>query len=102
MPFSFSLITIAHNSGGPKSDILAPLPTGDRVGYLASTESEYCSALMEIFTPPMRGSEAMAKMRVNARHRAMEYSDEVFTQQLEKHFLPTIEFVRTRQQKKQH
>eukprot|EP00592_Proboscia_alata_P011812 CAMPEP_0194383926 /NCGR_PEP_ID=MMETSP0174-20130528/70708_1 /TAXON_ID=216777 /ORGANISM="Proboscia alata, Strain PI-D3" /LENGTH=56 /DNA_ID=CAMNT_0039170621 /DNA_START=8 /DNA_END=175 /DNA_ORIENTATION=+ len=34
---SAGLVTIAHDSGGPKSDIV----TTDKTGYLAATEGEY-------------------------------------------------------------
>jgi alpha-1,2-mannosyltransferase len=35
------VIPVAHNSGGPKSDIIIP----ERTGFLASTAEEYADAL---------------------------------------------------------
>ena len=83
-----SVIAIAHNSGGPKSDIIAPLPSGQRVGYLASNASEYAAALVEIFASDERGSIGMQEMRTAARQRATQFSDEVFVRQLQTYFIP--------------
>jgi alpha-1,2-mannosyltransferase len=41
------LLTIAHDTGGPKSNIVVPL-NGQRTGYLASTEEEYAGAIYRI------------------------------------------------------
>lgn len=87
---SLSVIPIAHNSGGPRSDILASLADGTRPGYLASTADEYASALIEIFSSERRGGVAMDAMRVAARKRAGDFGDEVFASALEAHFVPFV------------
>lgn len=84
------MITLAHNSGGPKSDILVPLPSGQRVGYLCSTAAEYATALVDVFASAQRGTKEMNQMRLAARMRAMEYSDEVFIEELNKRLTPFI------------
>lgn len=44
------VVTVAHNSGGPKSDIVVPF-NGVRTGFLAATPSQYADALEAIFRP---------------------------------------------------
>mmetsp|Transcript_63678 Transcript_63678/g.94538 ORF Transcript_63678/g.94538 Transcript_63678/m.94538 type:complete len:293 (+) Transcript_63678:92-970(+) len=72
------LITIAHNSGGPKADILAPFK-GNMTGYLASTEEEYADAMYEALVESKRtGDDSNMKMRQLARESSSRFSDEVF------------------------
>jgi len=74
------LITIAHNSGGPKSDIL--LPYGEKklkTGYLASSEEEYADAMYNALRNGPNCKENMA-LRKRARCSAQRFSDEVFNQ----------------------
>ena len=73
---SAGLITIAHNSGGPKSDIIVPFE-GQPTGHLASTAEEYSDAMHEAFS---MGPRASAEMRERARKSAMRFSDEQFNQ----------------------
>ena len=40
------MIVVAHNSGGPKSDIVSP----HQSGFLATTADEYADAIYEAFT----------------------------------------------------
>ena len=42
------LVTIAHDSGGPKADIIGP--GNGKTGYLASTVEGYAEKMHEIFT----------------------------------------------------
>jgi alpha-1,2-mannosyltransferase len=68
------LLVIAHNSGGPKTDIITPL-CGHSTGYLAATADEYADAMNEAFSL----DKAKAKeMRRYARESASRFSDEVF------------------------
>lgn len=72
------LIMVAHNSGGPKSDIVLESnhdPT-KRTGYLATTADEYANRIHEILS--MKSHDA-AVIRQNARVSAQRFSDEVFT-----------------------
>ena len=41
------LIVVAHNSGGPKMDIITPLKDGQPTGFLADTEQTYAQALLD-------------------------------------------------------
>lgn len=83
-------MTIAHNSGGPKSDILVPGWLGAKLGYLAASEEEYAAAMMEVFASEARGSEAQQKMREYARQKAATYSDEAFEQKMQTLLMPFI------------
>lgn len=81
------LVTVAHDSGGPKSDIIMkPLDfkalenstTKDyATGCLATTEEDYAAAMYGVLK---RGalSEDTLKIRENGRKAAKRFSDEVF------------------------
>lgn len=43
------MIPIAHNSAGPKMDIIKT-DTWDRVGFLCETEEEYARAIFEVLS----------------------------------------------------
>jgi alpha-1,2-mannosyltransferase len=66
------LIVIAHNSGGPKSDIVV-----DSSGFLASTTEEYAAKIERALS--MSDTEVCA-MRKNAQESAKRFTDEVFAQ----------------------
>jgi len=68
------LITCAHDSGGPKSDIVVPLE-GHRTGFLASTVEGYADAMYCALT--LDHKEAVA-LRQRAQASASRFSDEVF------------------------
>jgi alpha-1,2-mannosyltransferase len=67
------LIVVAHNSGGPKSDIVAPHESG----FLASTADEYADAIYQVLT---MGKEETIRMRQNAQASSLRFSDEAFVQ----------------------
>jgi alpha-1,2-mannosyltransferase len=89
------IIVVAHNSGGPKSDIVVPLSLSNQpdlqtdirenttnnqnqrqqVGYLASTAEEYADCLYRILT---MGDEEADRIRKNAQLSATRFTDEVF------------------------
>ncbi|EIE21183.1 glycosyl transferase [Coccomyxa subellipsoidea C-169] len=68
------VIPIAHNSAGPKMDIIKT-DTWDRVGFLCETEEEYARAIFEVLS--MDQSKRMG-IAAAARRRASEFSDEHF------------------------
>ena len=68
-------ITIAHNTGGPKSDIIVPLE-GQRTGYLATTAQEYSDAMYAIFFE--NSSEENTRIRTYGRKASKSFSDDVF------------------------
>jgi alpha-1,2-mannosyltransferase len=84
------LIVVAHNSGGPKSDIVVPLhrssaissqtATTTKTGYLASTVDEYAQAIHSTLTLDI--TEATL-IRRNAQESARRFTDEVFAQSFE-------------------
>ena len=78
------LIVIAHNSGGPKSDIVVPyLDTKcdnsaiTTTGFLATTVDEYAERIHCIMS--LETKEA-STIRQNAIEASKRFSDEVFAQ----------------------
>lgn len=67
---SAGLLTIAHNSGGPQTDIITPGETG----FLATTADEYAEAMYTALTMKNDG-----EMRQKAHTAARRFSDEEFT-----------------------
>ena len=80
---SNGLITIGHNSGGPKSDIITvqsidgteELLQQQRTGYLAHTEDEYVKAMIEIY---QLNEDEKESIRQAAKASCERFSDEVF------------------------
>jgi len=83
------LITIAHNSGGPKSDIITPFG-GERrkTGYLASSEEEYAKAMYEA----LDGLSVVESLSVrrSAQESSKQFSDEVFTASFKSLIMPIL------------
>ncbi|KAL0280788.1 UNVERIFIED_CONTAM: hypothetical protein PYX00_001979 [Menopon gallinae] len=77
------LITIAHRSGGPKTDIIIE-SEGSRNGFLAADDDEYAHAMATIFlmTPKQRESVIMS---------ARSSVDRFSVKEFEKQFLRTLE-----------
>ncbi|CAA7028910.1 unnamed protein product [Microthlaspi erraticum] len=67
-------IPIAHNSAGPKMDIVLE-EDGERTGFLAETVEEYAEAMIEIVK--MSETERL-KMAGSARKRATRFSEQRF------------------------
>jgi len=69
-------IIVAHNSGGPKSDIVVPY-NGNTVGYLADTPEEYAKTIKQIIE---LGPEKRQSIRNDARSAVRDrFSDTQFT-----------------------
>ncbi|KAL7557275.1 hypothetical protein ACA910_016239 [Epithemia clementina (nom. ined.)] len=93
------LVVIAHNSGGPKSDIIvADYPSDDkrmthdvddipfhprpqRTGFLASTADEYAESIHQILTMDPEQEE---QIRERARMSSLRFSDNVFAKNIER------------------
>jgi alpha-1,2-mannosyltransferase len=71
------LIVVAHNSGGPKEDIVKAHDTG----YLATTAEGYATALYQALTMNEMNAN---QMRKKAQESALRFSDPVFDQSLSK------------------
>lgn len=69
----FSLVS-AHNSAGPKMDIVLP-EDGQQTGFLACTVEEYADAILSIIKMP---ETERLKMAAAARKRADRYSEQRF------------------------
>jgi alpha-1,2-mannosyltransferase len=77
------LVTIAHDSGGPKSDIIQS-PWNEKKfdcnhcdGYLASNAEQYSTLMYEILKDGS-SSDMVMKIRENGRRQAELFSDEIF------------------------
>jgi len=68
------LITIAHNSGGPKSDIVRP-----KTGYLACSEEEYAETMYSVLRNGPNCKKNI-EIRERARESAQRFSDDKFNQ----------------------
>ncbi|XP_041359007.1 GDP-Man:Man(3)GlcNAc(2)-PP-Dol alpha-1,2-mannosyltransferase-like isoform X2 [Gigantopelta aegis] len=67
-------IGLAHNSGGPKLDIVIP-HNGEQTGFLADDVPSYADAMETIFN--MSDKERL-KIQMNARESVQKFSDEEF------------------------
>ena len=81
---SAELITIAHYSGGPKSDIVTPYEGNKPTGLLASTAEEYADAMFQAFTMSEKEKSAM---RENAKLSVQRFSDEAFSDSFKREIL---------------
>lgn len=68
------LIPLAHNSGGPRADIVLEGETG----FLASDAAGYAQALGSLFATGAAAEAERVAMRRRAREAAGRFSDEVF------------------------
>uniref|UniRef100_A0A8D0BGL9 GDP-Man:Man(3)GlcNAc(2)-PP-Dol alpha-1,2-mannosyltransferase n=1 Tax=Salvator merianae TaxID=96440 RepID=A0A8D0BGL9_SALMN len=76
-------IILAHNSGGPKLDIVVPYE-GNITGFLAENEVEYADTMAHIFS---LSSKKNLEIRQNARQSVKRFADEKF----EETFLLSVE-----------
>jgi glycosyltransferase involved in cell wall biosynthesis len=67
-------IMLAHNSAGPKMDIVVPYK-GEKTGFLAETDDEYAEWLFTIFTMSQKRKSAI---RDAAREHVRKFSQENF------------------------
>lgn len=73
------IIVCAHNSAGPKLDIVVPFES-QQTGYLADSPSSYAVELHKAFS---MSDEMALKMRIAARASAQRFSDETFIKLVE-------------------
>jgi alpha-1,2-mannosyltransferase len=74
------LLTIAHDSGGPKSDIVLKVGRGG-TGFLATTMEQYAEAMHKALTLDEKEARVM---RQKSRRSATRFSDEAFDKTLER------------------
>lgn len=67
-------VILAHNSGGPKLDIVVPFEGGE-TGFLADSEESYADAVNTILALP---PEQRMEIRRNARKSVSRFSDHQF------------------------
>lgn len=75
------LIVIAHDSGGPKYDIVMDAQGGE-VGYLASKLEEYVERLVHVLGNGVN-SDGMKRMRVRVMESVQRFGDVVFEEKFE-------------------
>lgn len=69
------LIVVAHNSGGPKMDIIKSRD----IGFLAETSDEYADCLLEI----VRSEQSkLSNIRKTARKHVDKFSEDKFCSQV--------------------
>ncbi|KAF9892716.1 asparagine-linked glycosylation protein [Aspergillus nanangensis] len=68
------LISVVHDSGGPREDIVVDLGDG-ATGFRASTEEEFAAAFEAALALPM---EEKVAMRLRARRSALRFTEEEF------------------------
>ena len=81
------LVMLAHNSGGPRADIIIP-HQGDKTGFLASDENSYSEALTDIFCMT---EEERLRLKQNAKNSVLRFSDAQFERSFVTHLHPLIE-----------
>jgi len=69
-------IVLAHDSGGPKLDIVVD-HNGQSTGFLASDPDSYANCLDTIFS---LDAETMTNIRRNARESVKRFSDAQFSE----------------------
>ncbi|MCO5546776.1 hypothetical protein L7F22_000212 [Adiantum nelumboides] len=79
-------IPIAHNSAGPKIDIVTE-DEGHRVGFLAASVAEFASAMRTVLN---MSEEERLEMAALARKRAMSFSEIRFDQDLKAAISPIL------------
>ncbi|XXQ29727.1 GDP-Man:Man(3)GlcNAc(2)-PP-Dol alpha-1,2-mannosyltransferase [Plasmodiophora brassicae] len=73
------LVAVAHNSGGPRSDIIVPSSGPDAVGYLADDSSDaFADVLVGVLRRLLDGGDEQVGLRERGRRRAHTFSDEAF------------------------
>ncbi|XP_074276655.1 GDP-Man:Man(3)GlcNAc(2)-PP-Dol alpha-1,2-mannosyltransferase [Silene latifolia] len=79
-------IPIAHNSAGPKMDIVLE-EDGERTGFLAETVDEYADAILQVLRMP---EAARHKMAAAARKRARKFSEQKFYEDFKASIRPIL------------
>ncbi len=76
------LLTIAHNSGGPRADIIVPFESKSenevqhKTGFLASSEEDYANSMFEALQG--LNEEERRSIRIAAQESSRRFSDDVF------------------------
>ena len=83
------MVTVAHNSGGPKADIIVPSGVHGGVGFLASTAEEYADAIADT----LDNNFPVHEMVQRARTHAAKFSDEAFEEGFMQALLPVLQVV---------
>ncbi len=68
------LVMLAHNSAGPKMDIVVPY-RGEKTGFLAETEDQYCDSLYAIYKMDVK---KRTSIREAAKEHVKKFSQEKF------------------------
>ncbi len=71
-------IVIAHNSAGPREDIVVPF-NGRATGLLASTADEYARAIEQVL---QMTEQQRRDLQMNARESLQQFSDQTFARKV--------------------
>ncbi|CAG8486047.1 16674_t:CDS:10 [Dentiscutata erythropus] len=81
------IITVAHNSGGPKMDIVIS-HNGQRTGFLANDPETFASEIFKVFS---LSDAEFRNIQINAReHAVIHFSEHVFQDAILKLFEPIL------------
>ncbi len=73
------LVTVAHNSAGPKLDIVGGNPEEGTKGYLAETAEDFVKHIRHVLDN-YEAEHMMAELRTRARNHANTFSDQAFVE----------------------
>ncbi|CAA3031293.1 GDP-Man:Man(3) c(2)-PP-Dol alpha-1,2-mannosyltransferase [Olea europaea subsp. europaea] len=79
-------IPVAHNSAGPKMDIVLP-EEGTQTGFLAQSVQDYADAILKIMTMP---EPERLEMAAAARRRALRFSEQRFSEDFKAAIRPIL------------
>ncbi|XP_022854574.1 GDP-Man:Man(3)GlcNAc(2)-PP-Dol alpha-1,2-mannosyltransferase-like isoform X2 [Olea europaea var. sylvestris] len=79
-------IPVAHNSAGPKMDIVLP-EEGTQTGFLAQSVQDYADAILKIMTMP---ETERLEMAAAARRRALRFSKRRFSEDFKAAIRPIL------------
>lgn len=82
------VIPLAHDSGGPRSDIVVPFE-GNQTGILASDEQSYADVLQKLLTAS-QNEDWLLKMQAAARQRAQQFSEQNYEEQIQHALTPVL------------
>ena len=89
-------IPIAHDSAGPRMDIVVGEGPGREVGFLATSEEDFAAAIANALRMP---DDERDEMATRARRRTERFGEETFRRGLRETLAPILEEMRARDRK---
>ena len=86
------VVVVAHNSAGPKMDIVCPMD-GQRTGFLAATVEEYAAEMEKMLR---LSPEEILEIQEAARRRTTMFSDESFKENFLQGISPMLDSIKNK------